>query len=238
MGRAIVRNPQVFCMDEPLSNLDAKMRVQTRTDLAKLQRDLGVTTVYVTHDQTEAMTMGDRVGVMKDGELQQVGAPMDLYDRPANVFVAGFIGSPAMKFLDAELSGASVTVAGHAMTVHRSGGVDGPVVAGVRPEGWRIAAPGPASPSSSEWSRCWVRMPTCTALPGSRAATPTSSCAPAAVTACRWATSCTSPRTPTRFTCSTTRLAQGSTSPGGQPPERPLTHRFRDEIFERVKAAP
>ena len=101
MGRAIVRNPQVFCMDEPLSNLDAKMRVQTRTDLAKLQRDLGVTTVYVTHDQTEAMTMGDRVGVMKDGELQQVGAPMDLYDRPANVFVAGFIGSPAMKFLDA-----------------------------------------------------------------------------------------------------------------------------------------
>ena len=146
MGRAIVRNPQVFCMDEPLSNLDAKMRVQTRTDLAKLQRDLGVTTVYVTHDQTEAMTMGDRVGVMKDGELQQVGAPMDLYDRPANVFVAGFIGSPAMKFLDAELSGASVTVAGHAMTVHRSGGVDGPVVAGVRPEGWRIAAPGAGIP--------------------------------------------------------------------------------------------
>ena len=114
MGRAIVRNPQVFCMDEPLSNLDAKMRVQTRTDLAKLQRDLGVTTVYVTHDQTEAMTMGDRVGVMKDGVLQQVGAPMDLYDRPENVFVAGFIGSPAMKFFDAELIGATVTVGGHA----------------------------------------------------------------------------------------------------------------------------
>ncbi|HEY6575142.1 MAG TPA: sn-glycerol-3-phosphate ABC transporter ATP-binding protein UgpC [Mycobacterium sp.] len=148
MGRAIVRNPQVFCMDEPLSNLDAKMRVQTRTDLAKLQRDLGVTTVYVTHDQTEAMTMGDRVGVMKDGVLQQVGAPMDLYDRPANVFVAGFIGSPAMKFLDADLIGASVTVAGHAMAVHRCARVDGPVVVGVRPEGWRLTAPGTGIPVS------------------------------------------------------------------------------------------
>ena len=142
MGRAIVRNPQVFCMDEPLSNLDAKMRVQTRTDVAKLQRDLGVTTVYVTHDQTEAMTMGDRVGVMKDGVLQQVGAPMDLYDRPENVFVAGFIGSPAMKFFDAQVEGASVTVAGHTMTVPPSGDYDGPVVVGVRPEGWRLTTPG------------------------------------------------------------------------------------------------
>src|SRR3954451_25178950 len=142
MGRAIVRNPQVFCMDEPLSNLDAKMRVQTRTDVAKMQRDLGVTTVYVTHDQTEAMTMGDRVGVMKDGVLQQVGAPMDLYDRPENVFVAGFIGSPAMKFLDAQLSGAAVSVGGHQMAVHRSGGGDGPVVIGVRPEGWRLTTAG------------------------------------------------------------------------------------------------
>jgi multiple sugar transport system ATP-binding protein len=142
MGRAIVRKPQVFCMDEPLSNLDAKMRVQTRTDVAKLQRDLGVTTVYVTHDQTEAMTMGDRVGVMKDGVLQQVGAPMDLYDRPENVFVAGFIGSPAMKFLDAQLSGAVVSVGGHQMAVHRSGGGDGPVVIGVRPEGWRLTTAG------------------------------------------------------------------------------------------------
>jgi multiple sugar transport system ATP-binding protein len=141
MGRAIVRNPQVFCMDEPLSNLDAKMRVQTRTDVAKLQRDLGVTTVYVTHDQTEAMTMGDRVGVMKDGVLQQVGAPMDLYDRPANVFVAGFIGSPAMKFFDAGVDGASVTVGGHSMAVPAYGGHDGPVVVGVRPEGWRLTTP-------------------------------------------------------------------------------------------------
>ena len=95
MGRAIVRKPQVFCMDEPLSNLDAKMRVQTRTDIAKLQADLGVTTVYVTHDQVEAMTMGDRVAVMKDGVLQQVDTPLNLYDKPANLFVAGFIGSPA-----------------------------------------------------------------------------------------------------------------------------------------------
>lgn len=96
MGRAIVRQPQVFLMDEPLSNLDAKLRVQTRTQIASLQRRLGVTTVYVTHDQTEALTMGDRIAVLKDGILQQVGTPRDMYDTPANVFVAGFIGSPAM----------------------------------------------------------------------------------------------------------------------------------------------
>ncbi|HEY5515126.1 MAG TPA: sn-glycerol-3-phosphate ABC transporter ATP-binding protein UgpC [Pengzhenrongella sp.] len=96
MGRAIVRQPQVFLMDEPLSNLDAKLRVQTRTQIASLQRRLGVTTVYVTHDQTEALTMGDRIAVLKDGLLQQIGTPRDMYDTPANVFVAGFIGSPAM----------------------------------------------------------------------------------------------------------------------------------------------
>src|SRR5690625_61813 len=96
MGRAIVRNPQVFLMDEPLSNLDAKLRVSTRTQIASLQRRLGVTTVYVTHDQTEALTMGDRIAVPDHGILQQVGTPRDMYDRPANVFVAGFIGSPAM----------------------------------------------------------------------------------------------------------------------------------------------
>jgi multiple sugar transport system ATP-binding protein len=100
MGRAIVRSPQVFLMDEPLSNLDAKLRVQTRTQIAALTRRLGVTTVYVTHDQVEAMTMGDRVAVLKDGELQQVASPRELYDRPVNVFVAGFIGSPAMNLLD------------------------------------------------------------------------------------------------------------------------------------------
>ncbi len=96
MGRAIVRSPQVFCMDEPLSNLDAKLRVSTRTQIAGLQQRLGTTTVYVTHDQVEAMTMGDRVAVLKDGLLQQVDTPLALYDRPANAFVAGFIGSPSM----------------------------------------------------------------------------------------------------------------------------------------------
>jgi multiple sugar transport system ATP-binding protein len=103
MGRAIVRQPQVFLMDEPLSNLDAKLRVQTRTQIASLQRRLGVTTVYVTHDQVEAMTMGDRVAVLKDGVLQQVATPQELYDAPANVFVAGFIGSPAMNLLELEI---------------------------------------------------------------------------------------------------------------------------------------
>ncbi len=100
MGRAIVRQPQVFLMDEPLSNLDAKLRVQMRADIAKLQRELGVTTMYVTHDQVEAMTMGDRVAVMSKGRLQQVDAPQRLYDRPANLFVAGFIGTPPMNLLE------------------------------------------------------------------------------------------------------------------------------------------
>ena len=104
MGRAIVRSPQVFLMDEPLSNLDAKLRVQTRTQIASLTRRLGVTTVYVTHDQTEAMTMGDRVAVLKDGRLMQVDTPRELYDRPANEFVAGFIGSPAMNLFHATVS--------------------------------------------------------------------------------------------------------------------------------------
>ena len=103
MGRAIVREPQAFLMDEPLSNLDAKLRVQVRAEISALQRNLGTTTVYVTHDQVEAMTMGDRVAVMRKGELQQVADPQELYDRPVNLFVAGFIGSPAMNLLDATL---------------------------------------------------------------------------------------------------------------------------------------
>ena len=105
MGRAIVRKPKVFLMDEPLSNLDAKLRVQTRTQIASLQRSLGVTTVYVTHDQTEALTMGDRIAVLKDGVLQQVGTPREMYDKPANEFVAGFIGSPAMNLGHFTVSG-------------------------------------------------------------------------------------------------------------------------------------
>ncbi len=109
MGRAIVRHPQVFLMDEPLSNLDAKLRVQMRADIAKLQRDIGTTTLYVTHDQVEAMTMGDRVAVMSQGVLQQVDTPQRLYDHPANLFVAGFIGTPPMNLLEATLTSADGT---------------------------------------------------------------------------------------------------------------------------------
>ena len=105
MGRAIVRNPKAFLMDEPLSNLDAKLRVQMRTEVARLQSGLETTTVYVTHDQTEAMTLGDRVAVMRAGALHQVGTPEELYDRPRNLFVAGFIGSPAMNFMPGEITG-------------------------------------------------------------------------------------------------------------------------------------
>src|ERR687895_1237826 len=108
MGRAIVRDPKAFLMDEPLSNLDAKLRVQMRTEVARIQTRLGTTTVYVTHDQTEAMTLGDRVAVMRAGVLQQVGSPMELYERPINLFVAGFIGSPAMNFMPAQLEGDTV----------------------------------------------------------------------------------------------------------------------------------
>src|SRR5688500_5775866 len=139
MGRAIVRKPQVFCMDEPLSNLDAKMRVATRTDIAKLQADLGVTTVYVTHDQVEAMTMGDRVAVMKDGYLQQVDTPLGLYDRPVNLFVAGFIGSPQMKLLSAHAQEGQAKVGDYLVPVDEAAAhkMKGEIVVGVRPEAWR-----------------------------------------------------------------------------------------------------
>jgi multiple sugar transport system ATP-binding protein len=110
MGRAIVRRPQAFLMDEPLSNLDAKLRVQTRAEIARIQDDLGVTTIYVTHDQIEAMTMGDRVAVMRKGELQQVAAPQELYDRPVNLFVGGFIGSPAMNLVETILEASNGTL--------------------------------------------------------------------------------------------------------------------------------
>jgi multiple sugar transport system ATP-binding protein len=137
MGRAIVRKPEVFLMDEPLSNLDAKLRVQTRTQIASLQRRLGVTTVYVTHDQVEAMTMGDRVAVLKDGLLQQVDTPRALYERPANVFVAGFIGSPAMNLLELKKVTGGVAFGNH--TIKIDSAVLGKtkaanVTVGVRPE--------------------------------------------------------------------------------------------------------
>ncbi|MBB4931542.1 multiple sugar transport system ATP-binding protein [Lipingzhangella halophila] len=121
MGRAIVRNPHAFLMDEPLSNLDAKLRVQMRAEISRIQRDLGVTTVYVTHDQVEAMTLGDRVAVLKKGVLQQAAPPQELYDRPANLFVAGFIGSPSMNLLQARLeadgAGARLALGGQALAV-------------------------------------------------------------------------------------------------------------------------
>ena len=137
MGRAIVRSPQVFLMDEPLSNLDAKLRVSTRTQIASLQRRLGVTTVYVTHDQTEAMTMGDRVAVLDRGVLQQIDSPRRMYDHPNNVFVAGFIGSPAMNLLEEKLTDQGVQFGGAVLPVDRATLSDtdqSTVTVGVRPE--------------------------------------------------------------------------------------------------------
>ena len=145
MGRAIVRNPQVFLMDEPLSNLDAKLRVQTRTQIASLTRRLGVTTVYVTHDQVEAMTMGDRVAVLKDGLLQQVDTPRNLYDRPKNVFVAGFIGSPAMNLLELPVVDGGVQFGGTVYPVPRDvleGAHGSTVTLGSRPEDLETAPHG------------------------------------------------------------------------------------------------
>jgi multiple sugar transport system ATP-binding protein len=145
MGRAIVREPQVFLMDEPLSNLDAKLRVQTRTQIASLQRRLGVTTVYVTHDQTEALTMGDRIAVLKDGVLQQVGTPRDLYEAPANSFVAGFIGSPAMNLFDADVVEGGVQFGTATVAVDRetlSGATGDRVTVGIRPEDLTVSTTG------------------------------------------------------------------------------------------------
>ena len=146
MGRAIVRNPKVFLMDEPLSNLDAKLRVQMRVEISKLHQRLGTTIIYVTHDQTEAMTLGTRIVVMKDGVVQQVDAPQNLYQKPQNLFVAGFMGSPQMNFLDAtvKVTGdvANLEIAGHSVPLPPAkskkiidGGYDGKVVTfGIRPE--------------------------------------------------------------------------------------------------------
>ena len=140
MGRAIVREPQVFLMDEPLSNLDAKLRVATRTQIAALQRRLGITTVYVTHDQVEAMTMGDRVAVLKDGVLQQVDTPRNLYDNPVNAFVAGFIGSPAMNLLTVPVSNGQALLGNLKVAVPASSGSQ--VTVGVRPEGFTPSSSG------------------------------------------------------------------------------------------------
>ncbi len=147
MGRAIVRNPQAFLMDEPLSNLDAKLRVQTRTEIAALQRRLGVTTVYVTHDQVEAMTMGDRVAVLKDGILQQVDTPRNMYDNPVNVFVAGFIGSPAMNLLQVDATGGTLHIGGAEVPIPRETAevadkAGRKITVGVRPEDMDIVGEG------------------------------------------------------------------------------------------------
>jgi multiple sugar transport system ATP-binding protein len=149
MGRAIVREPRAFLMDEPLSNLDAKLRVEMRAEIARIQRDLGVTTIYVTHDQVEAMTMGDRVCVLRGGFLQQVASPQELYDRPTNLFVAEFIGSPAMNLVRADLAGEQVRFGSHTLTVPPAALSDRPglgayegrkVVLGIRPEDLEDAA--------------------------------------------------------------------------------------------------
>jgi multiple sugar transport system ATP-binding protein len=143
MGRAIVRDPAAFLMDEPLSNLDAKLRVQMRTEVSRIQSRLGTTTIYVTHDQTEAMTLGDRVAVMRQGMLQQVDTPMELYTRPRNLFVAGFIGSPAMNFMPATVEGESLRLPMGDVPVapEARARVDGrTLIAGVRPESFEDAA--------------------------------------------------------------------------------------------------
>lgn len=146
MGRAIVREPRVFLMDEPLSNLDAKLRVQTRGQIAALQRRLGTTTVYVTHDQTEALTMGDRVAVLRDGELMQVDTPRAMYDRPCNAFVAGFIGSPQMNISTCDLTDGGAVLGGHHIPVTRAqrdaAVLDESVQIGVRPEDWMVGTTG------------------------------------------------------------------------------------------------
>lgn len=140
LGRAIVRKPKVFLMDEPLSNLDAKLRVSMRNEITKLHRDLKATTIYVTHDQVEAMTMADRIVVMKDGVIQQIGDPIDLYDNPKNLFVAGFIGAPQMNFLDVEINGQQLTLSDGSIiempdgVYKKSNLKDGPFIMGIRPE--------------------------------------------------------------------------------------------------------
>lgn len=151
MGRAIVRDPQVFLFDEPLSNLDAKLRVQMRTEIKELHQRLKTTTVYVTHDQIEAMTMADKIVVMHDGIIEQMGAPLDLYDRPNNLFVAGFIGSPAMNFIQATVNayglGSVTTQQGDALPVAKLGGAKPGqhVVYGIRPEHIQLSDQGISS---------------------------------------------------------------------------------------------
>ena len=165
LGRALVREPAAFLMDEPLSNLDAKLRVQTRSEIKQLQRQVGTTTVYVTHDQVEAMTMGDRVAVMNDGQLEQVGDTRTVYEHPANVFVAGFIGSPGMTFatLDATRNGEPVTLArgGVSLSVDPAGATErlpSEVTVGIRPEHAHVWRDGDGLMGPIEGSVTFVEM--------------------------------------------------------------------------------
>ena len=147
LARAIVRDPKVFLMDEPLSNLDASLRVQTRADIVALQRRLNTTTLYVTHDQVEAMTMGHRIAILRAGELQQVSAPQELYERPGNTFVASFLGSPGMNLLSGEIAGDTLRIAGAAITMppQLTGSPEGPVTIGIRPESASLGTEGIAA---------------------------------------------------------------------------------------------
>lgn len=223
MGRAIVREPQVFLMDEPLSNLDAKLRVSTRTQIASLQRRLGITTVYVTHDQVEAMTMGDRVAVLKDGLLQQVDSPRNMYDRPANLFVAGFIGSPAMNLVEVPITDGGVKFGNSVVPISREALSAAPTAvtapspsASVRSTStsWSRAARPPSRcrrtprtrrpvwPSPSTSSRSWAPTVTSTATRRSAASTRTWWSASTAVPFPTRAPSCTSCRVRARRTSS------------------------------------
>ncbi|MGH3703373.1 MAG: ABC transporter ATP-binding protein [Agromyces sp.] len=154
MGRAIIRRPKVFLMDEPLSNLDAKLRTQTRNEIARLQRNLGITTIYVTHDQVEAMTMGDRVAVLRDGRLQQCDRPKRLFQRPANTFVATFMGTPSMALLEAHIEGEAALLPGHApltLTRDQLAALTGArVVVGVRPDAVSLTSPSDGIPGTVE----------------------------------------------------------------------------------------
>ena len=145
MGRALVREPLAFLLDEPLSNLDAKLRTQMRTEIAAVHRRLGITSIYVTHDQVEAMTLGQRIVVMRDGRLQQVGRPAEVYANPANLFVAGFLGTPSMNMLTGRVERGVMSAGALRLVV--PGAPDGDVVVGIRPEGLNPAAPGETGPS-------------------------------------------------------------------------------------------
>ncbi len=205
MGRAMVREPAAFLMDEPLSNLDAKLRVAMRAELARLHERLGVTTVYVTHDQTEAMTLGQRVAVLRDGALQQVGTPQELFHRPRNLFVASFIGSPTMNLVHADVRDGALRFGGHAIPLpaHAQLADGAPVIVGIRPSAFALAEPGTTPPRGcrcgSRWWRTSATRSTRSSPSTRRGSTSRPPSAPSrpATSSC-WSTSarCSPPRSP------------------------------------------